>query len=56
MERPEAAQHFSEALAKRQIGLLAADEKLDEAAKSVRQAQAQAAILRRIEDFFGLKS
>ena len=55
-ERPDAARQFSEALAKRQIGLIAADEKLDEAAKSVRQAQAQEAILRRIEDFFGLKS
>ncbi len=55
-ERPEAARQFSEALAKRQVGLLAADEKLDEGAKSVRQAQAQAQILRRIEDFFGLKA
>jgi CRP-like cAMP-binding protein/small-conductance mechanosensitive channel len=54
-ERPEAAKQFSEALAKRQIGLLAADEKLDEATKSVRQAEAQAAILQRIENFFGLK-
>jgi small-conductance mechanosensitive channel/CRP-like cAMP-binding protein len=55
-ERPEAARQFSEALAKRQIGLVAADGKLDEAAKSVRQAQEQAAILHRIEEFFGLKS
>jgi len=54
-ERPEAAKQFSEQLARRQIGLVAADEKLDEAAKSVRQAEEQAAILRRIEDFFGLK-
>jgi small-conductance mechanosensitive channel/CRP-like cAMP-binding protein len=54
-ERPEAAKQFSEALARRQIGLTAADEKLDEATKSVRQAEAQAAILQRIEDFFGLK-
>ena len=55
-QRPEAARQFSEALAKRQVGLLAAEEKLDEGAKSVRQAQVQEAILRRIEDFFGLKS
>jgi len=54
-ERPEAAKQFSEALAKRQLGLDVADEKLDAAAKSVRQAEAQEAILRRIEDFFGLK-
>jgi CRP-like cAMP-binding protein len=54
-ERPEAAKQFSEALAKRQVGLLAADEKLDEGARSVRQAQEQEAILRRIEQFFGLK-
>ena len=55
-ERPDAATQFSEELAKRQVGLLAAEEKLDEGAKSVRQAEAQAAILHRIEDFFGLKS
>jgi CRP-like cAMP-binding protein/small-conductance mechanosensitive channel len=55
-ERPDAARQFSEALARRQVGLVAAEEKLDEAAKSVRQSQEQQAILRRIEDFFGLKS
>jgi small-conductance mechanosensitive channel len=55
-ERPDAARQFSEALAKRQVALLAADEKLDEGAKSVRQAQEQAAILHRIESFFGLKA
>jgi len=54
-ERPDAARQFSEALAKRQVALLAADEKLDEGAKSVRQAQEQAAILHRIESFFSLK-
>jgi small-conductance mechanosensitive channel/CRP-like cAMP-binding protein len=54
-ERPDAARQFSEALAKRQIALLAADEKLDAGAQSVRQAEAQAAILQRIESFFGLK-
>jgi CRP-like cAMP-binding protein/small-conductance mechanosensitive channel len=56
IERPEAAKQFSEELAKRRIGLIAADEKLDAGAQSVRQAQEQAAILRRIEQFFGLKS
>jgi len=55
-ERPAAARQFSEALAKRQMELTAADEKLDEGAKSVRQAQVQEAILHRIEDFFGLKN
>ena len=55
-ERPAAARQFSEALARRQVGLLAADEKLDEGAKSVREAEQQEAILKRIEDFFGLKT
>ncbi len=55
-ERPEAAKQFSEVLAKRQIELYAADERLDEGAKNIRQGQEQAAILRRIETFFGLKT
>ncbi len=55
-ERPEAARQFSESLAKRQVGLVAAAEQLDAAAVSVRQSEAQAAILRRIQDFFGLTS
>jgi small-conductance mechanosensitive channel/CRP-like cAMP-binding protein len=55
-ERPAAAQHFSEALAKRRVELEAAEEKLDAGAMSVRQAEVQQAILHRIEEFFGLKS
>jgi CRP-like cAMP-binding protein/small-conductance mechanosensitive channel len=56
IERPDAARQFSETLAERQVNLLAADETLDQGARSIRQAEEQQAILRRIEDFFGLKS
>jgi CRP-like cAMP-binding protein/small-conductance mechanosensitive channel len=55
-ERPEAAKQFSEVLARRRIELYAADERLDDGAKSIRQGQEQEAILHRIEEFFGLKT
>lgn len=54
--RPAAVKELSETLAKRRMATINADEQLDAGAKSVRQAQEQAAILKRIETFFGLQS
>jgi small-conductance mechanosensitive channel/CRP-like cAMP-binding protein len=54
--RPEAVKQLSETLAKRRMDTITADEQLDVGAQSKRQAQEQAAILNRIETFFGLKS
>jgi CRP-like cAMP-binding protein len=54
--RPETVKQLSETLARRRMATINADEQLDAGAQSVRQAQEQAAILSRIETFFGLKS
>jgi len=54
--RPETVKELSETLAKRRMETINAEEQLDAGAQSVRQAQEQAAILGRIETFFGLKS
>lgn len=53
-DRPEIAQDISEAMAKRRVGLSAAREGLDVAAKRAREESEQERILAKIRDFFGL--
>ena len=50
----EVAHHLSEILARRRMGLLAAQDDLDAAARAAREAAEQKRILSRIETFFGL--
>jgi CRP-like cAMP-binding protein len=54
--RPAALDELSDTLAKRKMTIIASDEELDASAKTARQAEEKAAILNRIEVFFGLKS
>jgi small-conductance mechanosensitive channel len=53
-DRPEAAEKFSETLARRRLDLTRALEGLDEDAKSARMASEQSRILDKIQEFFGL--
>jgi small-conductance mechanosensitive channel/CRP-like cAMP-binding protein len=53
-DRPEVVHEMSAMLAKRKVGLVAANEGLDQAAESARQAKEQAAMVGRIKSFFGL--
>ena len=53
-ERPEIAEALSKTLAAREVGLEAAVEGLDEDARVARTASAEARILDKIQEFFGL--
>ena len=53
-ERPEAAEQFSQTLAKRRLNLTRALEGLDEQARGARMASEQSRILEKIQEFFGL--
>jgi small-conductance mechanosensitive channel len=53
-ERPEIAEALSKTLAAREVGLEAAVEGLDEDAQRARTASAEARILDKIQEFFGL--
>jgi CRP-like cAMP-binding protein len=53
-ERPEIADALSKTLASREVGLESAVEGLDEEARRARTASAEARILEKIQEFFGL--
>jgi small-conductance mechanosensitive channel/CRP-like cAMP-binding protein len=54
-DRPEVVAEMSKMLAKRRVDLTAVTEGLDDEAKKAREATEQAAIFRRIRNFFGLE-
>jgi CRP-like cAMP-binding protein len=54
LERPDIADELSQKLAERRVGLIAAREGLDEAARKAREDTERAKILRGIKTFFGL--